>query len=264
MTFQPLILSSGNVGWSFLIRTREAQEAAFENSAAIQSKSNYFLENIQSVASAAELVVDRRLLEVTLGAFGLDEDIDNRFFIEKVLVEGTRSDDAFANKLADKRYFALSEALSFDLEPPNTVLSTFGPEIVSRYSTRQFEKAVGNQDENLRLALGFERELNELIDKGRSLDGAWFTIMGTPPIRAVFEAALGLPTQIGALDIDRQLSIFKDKLLQVFGTNDPNQLIQADQQERLVRLFLLRSDTNQANLGSSSGRVALSLLQANT
>ena len=39
--------------------------------------------------SAADLVADRRLLKVALGAFGLEGEIDKKAFIRKVLEEGT-------------------------------------------------------------------------------------------------------------------------------------------------------------------------------
>ena len=210
MTFQPAIPLGGLAGWSFLNRTRDAQVEAFTASSTVQRNLTYFRENIAEVNSAEQLVNDRRLLEVSLGAFGLSEDINNKFFIQKVLSEGVLEDEAFVNRLADKRYKAMSEAFGFELSPPNTVLSTFPAEIEEAYIARSFEAAVGEQDQNMRLALGLERELSALSDSGLSETAAWFTIMGTPPLRAVFESAFGLPPQTGALDLDRQLEIFQD------------------------------------------------------
>jgi len=262
MTFQPAIPLGGLAGWSFLSRTREAQQEAFAGSTGVQRNLEYFRENIGEISSAESLVNDRRLLEVALGAFGLSEDINNKFYIRKVLEEGVTDDDAFANRLADKRYAAMAEAFGFDLTPPNTVLSTFPDDIEAAYITREFEVAVGNQDENLRLAIGLERELSALAERDLSESAAWFTIMGTPPLRTIFEGAFGLPAQTGALDIDRQLEIFRDKSLRDFGTTNPLDLIEPDRQEELIRKFLLRSEINaQASL-TAPGSVALSLLQS--
>lgn len=262
MTFQPIVPLSGNAGWSFLTRTREIQEAAFKNSSQVRQKTEYFAENIKAIGSAAELVSDRRLLEVALGAFGLEDDIGNKFFVEKVLSEGTIEDTAFANRLADKRYFELAKAFSFDLEPPNSVLSDFPEKIAEAYRTRQFEVAVGAQDENLRLALSLERELESLQDRQLGEDAAWFTIMGTPPLRSIFEGALGLPPQLGALDIDRQLEVFRDKAVKTFGISNPVELASSERQEDLIRRFLLRADIGAIGPTTSSGSVALSLLQS--
>lgn len=265
MTFQPVIPAGGNVGWSFLKSTRENQQAAFNASTQVERDTTYFLDNIGKVQSAEALVSDRRLLSVALGAFGLDEDIGNRFFIRKVLEEGVLTDDrSFANRLSDKRYAELSRTFSFDLSPPNTGRSGFGDQLVASYRERQFEIAVGQQDENLRLALGVERDLQNLADRQVDEDIGWFVIMGNPPLRRVFETALGLPTSFGAIDIDKQLDVFRDKSLRVFGTSNPAEFAQDDAREDLVRMFLLRAEAAAFTAGSARGSVALSLLQSQT
>ena len=261
MTFQPVVPAGGNVGWSFLSRTRDVQQEAFNTSSKITRDVEYFRENIATIQSAKELVDDRRLLSVALGAFGLADDIGNKYFIQTVLREGTLDADSFANRLADKRYFQLAKAFAFDVSPPNTALSTFPDEIIELYQARTFEVAVGNQDENMRIALGLERELAVLANRELSEDAAWFTIMGTPPLRAAFEGALGLPTETGALDIDRQLEIFSDSLLGAFGTSNPLDMRDTEMQDALIRRFLLRSDLLSSNAQTSRGAVALSLLQ---
>lgn len=262
MTYQPVIPAGGNLGWAFLGRTRDAQQYAFNRSADVSRQIGYFRDNIAKVRTAEDLVSDRRLLTVALGAFGLDDDINNRFFVKKVLDEGILDDKSFANKLADKRYFALAKAFGFDLSPPNTVLSDFPDKIAARFQTRQFEVAVGEQDDNLRLALSLERDLAELAEKGMSEDGAWFTILGTPPLRQVFEKAFGLPPQTSAIDIDRQLEIFRGKSLKYFGLSDPADFADQEHREGLVRRFLLRADLDAAAQTTIRGSVALSLLSS--
>lgn len=262
MTYQPVLPATGNLGWSFLSRTREAQQEAFNSSAAIERNTAYFRENIGAISSAEELVNDRRLLSVALGAFGLDDDINNTFYIQKVLQEGTLEDTAFANRLADKRYFEMAEAFAFDLTPPNTVLSDFADGIIDRYQTQQFEVAVGAQDQNMRLALGLDSGLQDLADKGLSDRAAWFTIMGTPPLRSVFESALGIPPQAAAIDIDKQLEIFQERSERDFGVSNPAEFTDPALQEDLIRRFLLRQDLAASSAISTGGSVALSLLQS--
>ena len=262
MTFQPVIPLTGNAGWSFLARTRDVQETAFRSSAINQRETEYFRENIGKVTSAAELVSDRRLLSVALGAYGLDEDINNKFFIRKVLEEGTQNDGAFANRLSDKRYFAMAKAFGFDLTPPNTVLNSFADTTINAYLSRQFEVAVGNSDENMRLALGLERELQGLADRGLSDTAAWFTILGTPPLRRVFELAFNIPPQAAGIDVDRQFEMFRDASNRIFGTTSPKDYLSGERQEGLIRRFLLQADLAGGATSFSPGAVALSLLSA--
>lgn len=263
MTFQPVIPFGGNAGWSFLQRTLESQQETFEKGTVLQRDVDYFRETIGSVSTAADLVADRRLLTVALGAFGLDDDLPNKAFIEKVLAEGTLEDGAFANKLADSRYASMAEAFGFDLAPPNTALSTFADDIIESFETRQFEIAVGNSDESMRLALGLGRELADISAGDLSEDALWFTIMGTPPLRAVFESAFNLPASIGALDIDRQLEIFKSKAAQSFGDSSVRQFTDPENQEELLRRFFVGSELASGTSSSAiRGSVALSLLQS--
>jgi len=261
MSFQPVVPFSGNVGWAFLQRTREAQEAAFLKSPAIERDVTYFREKIGDVGSAGDLVADRRLLAVALGAFGLDDDLPNKFFIRKVLEEGTVAQDAFANKLADKRYLEMSKAFGFDLEPPNTALSNFADRIVAAFETRQFEISVGRQNESMRLAMGLERELDAIAARDISENGLWFTIMGTPPLRAVFETALNLPASLGSIDIDRQLEVFKSAATRVFGDSSVRQFTDPERREELIRKFFVGDDLAGPTTTTARGSVALSLLQ---
>ena len=77
MTFQPIVPLTGYVGWRFLQNTLERQQETFNQSSQVQRDTTYFRENIGKIQTAEELVNDRRLLSVALGAYGLDEDINN-------------------------------------------------------------------------------------------------------------------------------------------------------------------------------------------
>lgn len=262
MSFQPIVPFGGFAGWSFLSRTRENQQEAFNNSALVKRDTEYFRENIANIHSAEDLMADRRLLSVALGAFGLEGDINNRYFIQKVLEDGTLTDDALANKLSDKRYLALSKAFGFgDFDTPNTQLSDFPDKMTGNFQNMQFEVAIGEQDPNMRLALGLDRELQDLIDKDSTENGAWFSVMGTPSLAEVFRVALNLPASIASLDIDQQLTIYRDKANSTFGGGEVSQFSEPEKQNRLVQLFLLRSEIAAGSVANSRFSTALTLLR---
>ena len=81
MTYSPAIPLGGYAGWAYLKRTMTAQTTAFNASPDLKSDEDYFRAKIGQITTADQLVNDRRLLKVALGAFGLDKDIDNKFFI---------------------------------------------------------------------------------------------------------------------------------------------------------------------------------------
>lgn len=263
MSFQPALPALGYAGWKMLDRTRPAQQAAFDRQPIVKRDDTYFREKIGSIASAEELVADRRLLKVALGAFGLEADIDNRFFIRKVLEEGTLTPGALALKLSDKRYQAFSSAFGFgDFATPRNKLSDFADRMIASWRDRQFEAAVGTVDENLRLALNARRELSALAAKTQSEDAKWFALMGQPPLRQVVEVALGLPSSLGRLDVDKQREVFRDKASRVLGDDRIGQFAGPDRMEMLLRRFLLRAEAAQNVQMSVRGSGALALLQS--
>jgi hypothetical protein len=260
--FQPILPLTGYVGWRFLERTQEAQEAVFSKSQPIAHATDNFREKISAITSAADLVADRSLLSVALGAFGLDEDIDNKFYIQKILSEGTTSTDSLANRLSDKSYAALSSAFGFgDPGGPFTGLSGFANRIVARYETKQFQRAVGDQNNDMRIALSLKEGLADISLQNTSKNAQWFAVMGSSPVRAVFETALGLPSSIAQIDIDQQLTSFKNRAQKIFGTDSISDFSDPEKQEKLVRMYLIRSEAN-ASSGLSSSNIALSLLQS--
>ena len=431
--FTPIIPSSGLGGWSFLQRTYDSQLKTFSESAVQSRAIAYFEENITNVRTAEDLVSDRRLLEVALGAFGLQEDIDNRFFIRKMLEEGSTNDDALANRFSDTRYSEFVEA--FGLGPGETSqigTASLTNRITSLYSANSFEVAAGDQDNTMRAALYAQRKLGELaapatrsperlaaeevaeaVDKfaasvsddteyfdlfigqvetvddvladtrllkvalgafglnedyeaivsfvptaeqpvspelekirqvlvegsisdtafGSTLenpqyrnfsrafgfgiaedfrandfgfatvindlyiesnfkvpddidfagevvvsngqflledidvrdisnDAKWFTIMGEPPLRSLFEKALNLPAEFGQVDIDQQLVVFKERSRQVFGSDDVSIFADPEIIDDAIQKYIVRSQIDAFSANTSSASIALALLQS--
>ena len=85
MTISALVPMDGLAGYRFLQRTREQQEYMIAQSPVSQRLEETFRDRIGSITTAAQLVNDRELLEVSLAAFGLSSDIDSKYFIQKVL-----------------------------------------------------------------------------------------------------------------------------------------------------------------------------------
>lgn len=262
MSFQPVLPIGGLAGYRFLERTAEVQRTALRESPALARDTDHFRDRIAGIESAADLVADRRLLRVALGAFGLQDDLPNRFFIQKILEDGTARPDALANRLTDDRYKAFADAFRFaDADPPRTRDAGFADDIVARFEAQEFEIAVGRQDENMRLALYAARELGTIAGTDAGADTKWFRIMGTPPLRRVFETALGLPRAFGQQDIDQQLETFRTRSARIFGSGEIAQFTDEAARDKLVRQFLLRAQIEAAP-SQSPGAIALTLLQS--
>lgn len=265
MPYQPITPLGGIAGWAFLTRTMDRQSEAFASSADLKREADYFRDNIAGIDSAKDLVADRQMLKIALGAFGLEDDLNKQFFIRRVLEEGTENQSAMANRLVDKRYVQLADAFGFGPEADKrTGFSGFADDIIKSYETRQFEVAVGNGDQSLRLAMSFQREINEIANADASGDTGWFRILGAPPLRSVVEAAFNLPREFATLDIDRQVDILKSKSRVAFSNDNIEVFKEAENVDEIVQKFLVRSQisgTYNRNTGQSA---ALSILQGTT
>lgn len=265
MTFQPALPFGGFAGWNFLKRT-QTQQTSLSNRDPVQQRDvAYFREKIGKIDTAEQLVDDRRLLRVALGAFGLDSDIGNKAFIRKVLEGGTLTPDSLANRLADKQYQKFSAAFGFgDFSVPRSKISTFADKIIPDFQARQFEAAVGARDDNMRIALNAERELPAMAKRTNvSDDTLWFNVMGNKPLRQVFEVALGIPTSLGKLDLDRQLEVFKERAEKQLGSASLKQFKDPAAIDSLMRRYHIRSEAASATQLTSPQATALSLLQSN-
>lgn len=254
----PVLPVGGVAGWNFLSRTIETQKQVADLSEATRRETTYFRARIGTVTDASALVNDFTLLKVALGAFGLQDDQPNRYLIQRVLEEGTTERSSLANRLSDPRYRQLADAFGFaDPDGPRTTSAGFADKILAAYRDQSFEVAVGNVDSDMRLALGFSRELDRIVGSFSSEDARWFGVMGAPPVRAVFEKAFGFPDSFAALDIDQQITMFRARSESLFGVSEVADFAQPETREALRTRFLLMSEMQGG--GSRTAAPILSL-----
>lgn len=258
MTFAPVLPFGGVLGWEFLKRSEAMQSATLERQANIRRDEAYFRDRIGGIDTAEKLVSDRRLLRISLEAFGLQDDLNARAFIRKVLEDGTLKSDALANRLSDPRYKEFSAAFGFgNFSVPSTAISTFADGVMARWKQARFETAVGTANNDMRLALNARRELPELARADLSERAKWFRVLGNPPIWEVVRQALGLPKSLGSIDLDRQVAVLEARSKAVFGSGSVSQFGDPAKVEGVIRRFLATSSTAVAATQSP----ALTLLQ---
>lgn len=265
MSFQPFVPITGYGGWKFLNRTLPQQQETFNKSPVMKRDMDYFRENIAKVTSASDLVADRRLLKVALGAFGLDEQIDARALVRKVLEDPFIDPKALSNRFSDPRYKQFAEAFGFGSETGSRVgESGFAERILSKFKVRQFEVALGENDETMRLALGVRREIAELTESDTTDRAKWLAILGSRPMREVFQTAFGLPDAFVQLDLERQLDTFRAKARQVFGDDKIEQFADPERMENLIRRFVVRAEARAIMEGDRATSPALTILQSSS
>lgn len=265
MTFAPVLPSRGVAGWVLLQRIETSMRDTFSRSPVVEREAEHFAAKIGAATTAADLVADRRLLGVALGAFGLGDEIDKRAFVRKALESDAADTKSFVNRLVDSRYRDLARAFGYgDALGSNVGQPGFAAGIVKAYKERAFEAAIGESDTSLRLALNARRTLPDLAAEASKAgrDGAaWFKAMGDKPLREVLETAYNLPDSFGKLDVDRQREILRDRTRNLFGDGSPAVFADPANVEKLVRRYLIREEALQGFTSQTRGAVALSLLQ---
>lgn len=263
MPISPVLPTSGLTGWRFLNDSLETQEALFNRSPEIQRDVDYFNENIGAVKTLDDFMGDRRLLKVALGSFGLGEEINKGAFVRKVLEEGTADRSAFAVRLNNSDY--LDMARVFDFSSGELSLSTQQiSDITKGYQEETFEIALGDVDNSMRLALNFKREIAQIAEQGLSENGGWFKVMGSVPLRTVFESAFNMPSGFSQLDIDKQKELLSDKANNLFGAKGVDVFKDPEVIETTVRRYLLQEQIASGPSASTPGAAALSILSGGT
>jgi hypothetical protein len=262
MSFQPVLPLSGYSGWGFLKRTMARQQAVQQSLPVQQRDEAYFRDRIGKADTAEKLVNDTRLLRIALTAFGLEGDVDNKAFIQKILEGGTLKEGSLANKLADKQYTKFAAAFGYgDFSVPRTKISTFADEILTQFRARSFETAVGKQNNTFRLAMNAEREIPTLAARTISATAKWYTVLGNAPLREVMQTALGLPKSFSSIDLDQQVAVLKKRTEAAFGSADIGQFKDPAKLEALTRRFILQSEIQDQASAASPAATALMLLR---
>lgn len=229
---------SGIAGWKIVQRSEARQLESLAKDPIVQRSTTYFQENITRTTKAEELVKDYRLLSTALSAFGLEADIANKAFIQKVLESDVSDQKSLVNRLADKRYLKMAEAFGFGSAKPAEKL---GETVSKAFVQREFERRIGEGDEMLRFALNARRELQEMGNRTSSDKTLWYEVLGSPPLRKVFEGALGFGTAYGRLPIDRQYEEFTRAAERTFGSSSFKDLSKPETIDRLVQNYMVRS-----------------------
>ncbi len=192
-------------GWQIISKTGDAEKTRYAKQAEVAREIDYFKANIGKVTTPADLVKDRRLLAVALGAFGLDSDINSQARIRKVLEGGVLQPKSLANQLIDPRYKEMSGAFSFDLlDGANLKDEKFVQSLIDKYTTNKFEGAVGADNPALQKAMYFQRKMPTIT--------SWFQVLADKALFEVVKTTLGLPTEFSKIDVDKQKTILEAKI----------------------------------------------------
>ncbi|MBK8174748.1 MAG: DUF1217 domain-containing protein [Rhodospirillales bacterium] len=251
-------LGSATLDYTVAVNNRERLSNMVDKQPEVESKVNYYRENIANVTSTDDLLNDRRLLSIALGAYGLESKVDSKGLLRKLLSEDPTSSTSLAQRMADSRYQSFAKAFASLREDGGASVKTAAnvDAVVSAYQQTQYEKAVGRNDTAARQALYFSRVASTAAD-------SVYKVLTDKTLGAVVRGALGLPEETAALDVKQQI-----RQLQAKGF-DNTKLSDADYVKSLINKFLASQDSEGSPTGadedsvvSGNASAALSILGA--
>jgi hypothetical protein len=216
---------------------------SLERAAAMPQTANeteYYLANIGEIKSLDDFMGNDRIYRYAMKAFGLEEMTYAKGLIRKVLTEGIDGSNTFANKLSDPRYKELATTFNFArYGSATTSFERTQKPTADRYVRQVFEEQQGSQNENVRLALYFERKASSLTNA--------YEVLADPALLKVVQTALGISSSTSMMPIDKQAEMLSKRL-------DFESLKDAEG----VKKFLLRF-TSLADIASSQAAASSAL-----
>jgi hypothetical protein len=200
----------------------------------------YFQKVAPSIATPAALLGNYKALTVVLGAFGLQDSINNTGILKQLLTQDPKSTSSLAYKLGNAKYLAFAEALSDWSTPPFSTTSDVS-QIVQSYKTNLFEQSADNQAPGLANALYFTREASSVTSVSQ--------LQSDSNLLDVVVTGLGLPLQnFLQLSFDQQTATL-DRKLNLSDLQNPTYV------KRTAEQYLV-SQQSDASSGPAAGSIA--------
>ena len=111
---------------SYQFYTRDMPKSLDRIASAPQTKRDieYYQSHIHEVTSVDDFMGDFRLYSYAMKAYGLEDQIDSRALVRKVLESDLGDPQSLANRLSDERYRALASAFTFSTASQQTATAT--------------------------------------------------------------------------------------------------------------------------------------------
>lgn len=259
--FQPAIPLSGYGGWKFLQSTYTRQLENFADSPQIRNDRDYMVNKLSEPISTEAFLDDRRLLRVTMTAFGLAGEEWKRGFVEKALDEAADPDSNFFQRLNNPKYTRYAQTFTPD-EGQIRIAPDDLAGLADQFERAAFQLAVGDVDNSMRLSLNYQSEIVDMVGIGSSDEAILFRILGSVPVRTVLEGALNLPQDMRSLDLDRQADILREQLSSKLGVRDLTDLTRLDKIDEVIKRYHAMNAIEQGPSPTTRGATALALLNS--
>lgn len=243
---------SSQAALNLIDKTRDTQLVTLRSEGQHDRAAEVFRERIGSITTPEELVEDFEVYSFVMRAFDLEDQIFGRGMMRKILESDPSDTTALVNRLSDSRFGEIHEALGFTaaggaIQVPDFTDTAWQESIVDRYFNIEFQNQYNEQNETVGTVMEFR-------DKVESFDN-WYNILSDRTMTEFFQTALGMPTQLSSLDIDKQAEML-EKRFSLEKLSDPREV------EGLISRYMIIRDVNNPPAQATSA--AIQILNSNS
>ena len=253
MAISLLGLGSAALDYSVAVKAKTQLSKLVNSQPEVKANVAYYQANASSVKSVDDLLNNRKLLTVALGAYGLESQVNAKALLRKLLSEDPTASTSLASRMADNRYKSFATAFASLRSDGGAAIGHANSisKVVAAYQASQYEKAIGRNDTAARQALYFARN-------AAAATGSVYQVLTDTTLGAVVRGAYGLPKETAALDVKAQV-----RQLQAHGF-DYTKLADATYVKSLINKFLANQDAAGTPSGSDEDAVVTASASAAT
>jgi hypothetical protein len=232
--------------YTLLSRNLTQSVATFEKETpTFQRSVDAFKAALPNIKTVDDLLGNRQALTVALGAFQLEDEVDAKGLLKKILTQDPSASTSLVNQLADPRYKQFVAAFGSLATDGGAAInaSGFADSVVTSFARNQFEESVGQDNPAVREALYFSRTASQVTTINQ--------VLADPTLGDVVRTAEGLPAEAGALDPTQQAAQLSRTGFDVTKLQDPAFVA------KFVQRYLIMQDANNPATDPSNGIVGL-------
>jgi hypothetical protein len=206
----------------------------------VKQATSYYLANIGSVKTPADLVNNYRLFSYVLNAYGLGAMTYAKSLIQKVLEQGTGSTNDLAYTLNNPQILALAQ--TFDFAKNGSITTAAGAVrngVVHNYIEQTLEANQAQTNPGVQLSLYFQQNAPDIRNV--------YSILADKNLLTVVQTALGISPLTSAEPIDTQANLISNRL-KISDFQNPQKL------QSFIERFCALYDANNAGSTSSQGQ----------
>lgn len=237
-------LGSAVLDYTVAVKSKTQLAKLVNNQPEVKANVDYYKANAGNVKSPDDLLKNRKLLSVALGAYGLESQVGSKALLRKLLTEDPEATTSLAQRMSDTRYLSFAKAFASLRNDGGAAIAkaeNIGS-VVAAFQQTQYEKAVGRSDTAARQALYFSRVAPKAT-------GSIYQVLSDKTLGAVVREAYGLPAATAALEVKQQISQLKAKGF------DYTKLADEKYVKTLITKFLASQDASGAPTGSDEDLV---------